>query len=198
MNNAQLTQAPRQFIYNERVAMLEAAALGATHYQLLEHYYDGAWHLGAIAMSDHQVPNTPVDTNYRMRVIAEWSAEMNKLTRGSLGALPEAGENADKTDEGKTSVSPAIPLPVDQLREEALRQHVLEFIDMELTSKLEGQVTKALRAGVLDLSDWCGVNLTIPRALATAILREAADRVIWERSHGKQAARTINNIRNVL
>lgn len=198
MNNTQLTQAPRQFTFNEQVAMLEAAALGATHYQLLEHYYDGAWHLGSIAFSGNEAPTKDGQSGPRRRILAEWSAEMNKLVKCDVLAYRVGGHNADKADEGTTAISATFPLPVDPIREEAMRQHVREFIAMELTNKLEEQITKALSAGVLDLSDWNGVNLTAPQALATAILREAADRVIWERSHGRQAARTINNIRNVL
>lgn len=178
--------------------MLDAAAMGATHYQLLEHYYDYAWHLGSISFTGDDEPQLDGESKPRRKVVAEWSAELNKLVKCDHLAYRVEGHNADKADKDTTALSAAIPLPVDQLRAEAMRQHVREFVEMELTSKLEAQITKAIDSGVMDLTAWDGVNLNLPRALTTAILREAADRVIWERSHGKSHAKQVNNIRAAL
>lgn len=44
----------------------------------------------------------------------------------------------------------------------ALKQHVEEFIVLELNNRLEEQIQQLVKQGALDLSDWDGVHLEIP------------------------------------
>ena len=44
----------------------------------------------------------------------------------------------------------------------ALKQHVEEFIVLELNNRLEEQIQQLVKQGALDLADWDGVHLEIP------------------------------------
>lgn len=44
----------------------------------------------------------------------------------------------------------------------ALKQHVEEFIVLELNNRLEEQIQQLVKQGALDLSDWDGVHLETP------------------------------------
>ncbi|MNZ09927.1 hypothetical protein D3C78_267570 [compost metagenome] len=59
-----------------------------------------------------------------------------------------------------------------------LRAHIEEFIALELTHKLDVQLASLVHSSVLDLDDWDGANLVLPRTLTTALLATAAERVI--------------------
>ncbi|WP_421317406.1 hypothetical protein [Aeromonas sp. 700377] len=85
-------------------------------------------------------------------------------------------------------------------REEALnamREHVAEFIQLELTDKLEAQLTKLLDSGAIDTSQWDGVNLVLPRTVTAALLSEAASRVLW-RSQERKYQAEVQNLRSFL
>ena len=79
----------------------------------------------------------------------------------------------------------------------ALIEHVKEFIEMELTNKLSGQLDKLIGSGSLPLDNWDGVNLKMPRCVTAALLDEAADRVIFH-SERKKHQREINNLKSFL
>ncbi|MFB2860930.1 hypothetical protein ACE1BV_00270 [Aeromonas hydrophila] len=68
---------------------------------------------------------------------------------------------------------------------------------MELTSKLDAQLTSLVRFGVLDLDNWDGANLVLPRTVTTALLEVAAERVIWH-SHRHRYQRDINRLKQSL
>ncbi|MFB2703169.1 MULTISPECIES: hypothetical protein [Aeromonas] len=78
-----------------------------------------------------------------------------------------------------------------------LRAHIEEFIALELTSKLDAQLTSLVRFGVLDLDNWDGANLVLPRTVTTALLEVAAERVIWH-SHRHRYQRDINRLKQSL
>ncbi|HHQ4530871.1 TPA: hypothetical protein ACSP1Y_004719 [Aeromonas hydrophila] len=72
-----------------------------------------------------------------------------------------------------------------------LRAHIEEFIALELIHKLDAQLAGLLRSGVLDLDNWDGANLVLPRTVTTALLEAAAERLIWHR-HRRRYQRDIN------
>ncbi|MFQ2363078.1 hypothetical protein [Aeromonas dhakensis] len=78
-----------------------------------------------------------------------------------------------------------------------LRAHIEEFIALELTHKLEAQLTNLERSGVLELESWDGVNLVLPRTVTTSLLEAAAERVIWH-SHRRRYQRNINRLKRSL
>ncbi|HGE8267730.1 TPA: hypothetical protein ACGD2I_002216 [Aeromonas hydrophila] len=78
-----------------------------------------------------------------------------------------------------------------------LRAHVEEFIELELTHKLDAQLAGLVRSGVLALDNWDGANLVLPRTVTTALLEAAAERVIW-RSHRRRYQRAINRLKQWL
>ena len=55
----------------------------------------------------------------------------------------------------------------------------------------------AVRSGVLDLENWDGANLVLPRTVTTALLEAAAERVIWH-SHQSRYQRDINRLKQSL
>jgi hypothetical protein len=78
-----------------------------------------------------------------------------------------------------------------------LRTHIEEFIALELTSKLDAQLASLVRFGVLDLDNWDGANLVLPRTVTTALLEVAAERVIWH-SHRRRYQRDIKRLKQWL
>ncbi|HEH9431386.1 TPA: hypothetical protein SIA29_002224 [Aeromonas sobria] len=78
-----------------------------------------------------------------------------------------------------------------------LRDHIEEFIALELTGKFDAQLACLVRSGVLDLNNWDGTNLVLPRTVTTALLESAAERVIW-RSHRRRYQRDINRLKQWL
>jgi hypothetical protein len=78
-----------------------------------------------------------------------------------------------------------------------LRAHIEEFIALELTDKLDTQLASLVRSGVLDLDNWDGTNLVLPRTVTTALLEAAAERVIWH-SHRSRYQRDINRLKQAL
>ncbi|MBS4687085.1 hypothetical protein J4G63_07440 [Aeromonas sobria] len=78
-----------------------------------------------------------------------------------------------------------------------LRAHIEEFIALELTSKLDAQLASLVRFGGLDLDNWDGANLVLPRTVTTALLEAAAERVIWH-SHRRRYQRDINRLKQWL
>ena len=78
-----------------------------------------------------------------------------------------------------------------------LRAHIEEFIALELTSKLDAQLASLVRFGGLDLDNWDGANLVLPRTVTTALLEAAAERVIWH-SHRRRYQRDINRLKQLL
>ncbi|MGY3854313.1 hypothetical protein ACW5W8_16025 [Aeromonas aquatilis] len=78
-----------------------------------------------------------------------------------------------------------------------LRAHIEEFIALELTSKLDAQLASLVRFGVLDLDNWDGANLVLPRTVTTALLEVAAERVIWH-SHRHRYQRDIYRLKQSL
>ncbi|MGL6007259.1 hypothetical protein [Aeromonas sobria] len=78
-----------------------------------------------------------------------------------------------------------------------LRAHIEEFIALELTGKLDAQLASLARSGVLDLDNWDGANLVLPRTVTTALLETAAERVIWH-SHRRRYQRDINRLKQSL
>lgn len=79
----------------------------------------------------------------------------------------------------------------------SLRAHIEEFIALELTHKLDVQLASLVRSGVLDLDNWDGANLVLPRTVTTALLEAAAERVIWH-NHRRRYQRTINRLKQSL
>jgi hypothetical protein len=78
-----------------------------------------------------------------------------------------------------------------------LRAHIEEFIALELTHKLDTQLACLVRSGVLDLDNWDGVNLVLPRTVTTALLEAAAVRVIWH-SHRRRYQQDIKRCKQWL
>ncbi|WP_265458443.1 hypothetical protein [Aeromonas salmonicida] len=78
-----------------------------------------------------------------------------------------------------------------------LRAHIDEFIALELTHKLDVQLASLVRSGALNLDNWDGANLVLPRAVTTALLEAAAERVIWY-SHRRRYQRDINRLKQSL
>ena len=78
-----------------------------------------------------------------------------------------------------------------------LRSHIEEFIELELTDKLDEQLASLVRSGVLDLDNWDGTNLVLPRTVTAALLEAAAERVIWD-SHRRRYQRDINRLKQAL
>ncbi|MEE9706661.1 hypothetical protein [Aeromonas veronii] len=78
-----------------------------------------------------------------------------------------------------------------------LRIHIEEFIELELTDKLDEQLASLVRSGVLDLDNWDGTNLVLPRTVTAALLEAAAERVIWD-SHRRRYQRDINRLKQAL
>ena len=78
-----------------------------------------------------------------------------------------------------------------------LRAHIEEFIALELTGKLDAQLASLARSGVLDLDNWDGANLVLPRTVTTALLETAAERVIWH-SHRRRYQRDIKRLKQSL
>ncbi|MGE6124895.1 hypothetical protein ACLH0G_09275 [Aeromonas rivipollensis] len=79
----------------------------------------------------------------------------------------------------------------------SLRAHIEEFIALELTHKIDAQLASLVRSGVLDLENWDGANLVLPRTVTTALLESAAERVIWH-SHRRRYQRDINCLKQWL
>ncbi|MGL6631990.1 hypothetical protein ACSZOF_00140 [Aeromonas veronii] len=78
-----------------------------------------------------------------------------------------------------------------------LRAHIEEFIALELTDKLDTQLASLVRSGVLELENWDGANLVLPRTVTTALLEAATERVIWH-SHRRRYQRDINRLKQWL
>lgn len=79
----------------------------------------------------------------------------------------------------------------------SIQAHIEEFIALELTHKLDAQLACLVRSGVLDLDNWDGANLVLPRTVTTALLEAAAERVIWH-SHRRRYQRDINRLKQSL
>ncbi|WP_368204703.1 hypothetical protein [Aeromonas sp. s5] len=79
----------------------------------------------------------------------------------------------------------------------SLRAHIEEFIALELTGKLDAQLASLASSGVLDLDNWDGANLVLPRTVTTALLEATAERVIWH-SHRRRYQRGINRLKQSL
>ncbi|WP_279450876.1 hypothetical protein [Aeromonas hydrophila] len=54
-----------------------------------------------------------------------------------------------------------------------------------------------MRSGVLDLDNWDGTNLVLPRTVTTALLEAAAERVIWHNQR-QRYQRDINRLKQWL
>ncbi|WP_348687082.1 hypothetical protein [Aeromonas bestiarum] len=78
-----------------------------------------------------------------------------------------------------------------------LRAHIEEFIALELTHKLDTQLASLVCSSALDLDNWDGANLVLPRTVTTALLEVAAERVIWH-SHRRRYQRAINRLKQSL
>ncbi|MGY3894922.1 hypothetical protein [Aeromonas enterica] len=78
-----------------------------------------------------------------------------------------------------------------------LRAHIEEFIALELTHKLDVQLASLVRSGALNLDNWDGANLVLPRTVTTALLEAAAERVIWH-SYRRRYERDINRLKQLL
>ncbi|MGY3912787.1 hypothetical protein ACW5XW_16470 [Aeromonas piscicola] len=79
----------------------------------------------------------------------------------------------------------------------SLQAHIEEFIALELTHKLDTQLASLMRSGVLNLNNWDGANLVLPRTVTTAQLEAAAERVIWH-SHRCRYQGDINRLKQSL
>lgn len=79
----------------------------------------------------------------------------------------------------------------------SLRAHIEEFIALELTHKIDAQLASLARSGVLDLDNWDGANLVLPRTVTTALLETTAERVIWH-SHRRRYQRDIKRLKQSL
>jgi hypothetical protein len=79
----------------------------------------------------------------------------------------------------------------------SLRAHIEEFIALELIHKLDAQLAGLVRSGALNLDNWDGANLVLPRTVTTALLEAAAERVIWH-SHRRRYQRDINRLKQLL
>ncbi|WP_227094722.1 hypothetical protein [Aeromonas veronii] len=49
----------------------------------------------------------------------------------------------------------------------SLLAHIEEFIALELAHKFDTQLASLARSGVLDLDNWDGANLVLPRTVTT-------------------------------
>ncbi|MCS3791316.1 hypothetical protein OR606_03695 [Aeromonas hydrophila] len=78
-----------------------------------------------------------------------------------------------------------------------LRAHIEEFIALELTQRLDEQLASLACSSVLDIDNWDGANLVLPRTVTTALLEAAAERVIWH-SHRRRYQRDINHLKQWL
>ncbi|MGL5092191.1 MAG: hypothetical protein ACRC8B_14905 [Aeromonas sobria] len=96
-----------------------------------------------------------------------------------------------------TTTTPTAPPIALEAAIASLRAHIEEFIALELTHKLDVQLASLVRSGLLDLDNWDGANLVLPRAVATALLEAAAERVIWH-SHRRRYQRDINRLKQSL
>ncbi len=77
------------------------------------------------------------------------------------------------------------------------RAHIEEFIALELTHKLDEQLACLVRSGVLELENWDGANLVLPRTLTMTLPEAAAERMIWH-SHRRRYQRDINHLKQSL
>lgn len=80
---------------------------------------------------------------------------------------------------------------------ECMRQHIREFVELEVNARVDEYLHKMDRNGQLSFKDWDGVHLSLPRAVTTAILEEAAERVIWSSERPKHL-RQVNALRRFL
>ena len=76
----------------------------------------------------------------------------------------------------------------------SLLAHIEEFIALELAHKFDTQLASLARSGVLDLDNWDGANLVLPRTVTTALLEAAAEQVIWH-SHRRRFQRDIKRFK---
>ncbi|MEH8202698.1 hypothetical protein Q7I36_14815 [Aeromonas veronii] len=93
--------------------------------------------------------------------------------------------------------TPTAPAMEPEAAVAKLRAHIEEFIALELTQKLDTQLTSLVHSGVLTLDNWDGANLALPRTVTTALLEAAAERVIWH-SHRRRYRRDINRLKQAL
>ena len=96
-----------------------------------------------------------------------------------------------------TTTTPTAPPMSPEAAIASLRAHIEEFIALELTHKLDVQLASLVRSGLLDLDNRDGTNLVLPRAVTTALLEAAAERVIWH-SHRRRYQRDINRLKQSL
>ncbi|MCE9968760.1 hypothetical protein LZ620_07020 [Aeromonas salmonicida] len=96
-----------------------------------------------------------------------------------------------------TMTTPTTPPMAPESAIARLRAHIDEFIALELTHKLDVQLASLVRSGSLNLDNWDGANLVLPRAVTTALLEAAAERVIWYR-HRRRYQRDINRLKQSL
>ena len=96
-----------------------------------------------------------------------------------------------------TMTMPTTPAMEPEAAIASLRTHIEEFIALELTHRLDAQLACLVRSGVLDLENWDGANLVLPRTVTTALLEAAAERVIWH-SHQSRYQRDINRLKQSL
>ncbi len=96
-----------------------------------------------------------------------------------------------------TTTTPTAPPMASEAAIASLRAHIEEFIALELIHKLDAQLAGLLHSGVLDLDNWDGANLVLPRTVTTALLEAAAERVIWH-SHRRRYQRDINRLKQSL
>ncbi|WP_324044563.1 hypothetical protein [Aeromonas caviae] len=90
--------------------------------------------------------------------------------------------------------TPTAPQMVPESDIASLLAHIEEFIALELTQKLDTQLAGLLRSDVLNLDNWDGANLVLPRTVTTALLEAAVERVIWH-SHRRRYQRNINRLK---
>ncbi|MFM5075507.1 hypothetical protein [Aeromonas hydrophila] len=96
-----------------------------------------------------------------------------------------------------TTTTPTAPPVAPEASIASLRTHIEEFIALELTHKLDAQLAFLVHSGVLDLENWDGANLVLPRTVTTALLEAAAERVIWH-SHRRHYQRDIKRFKQSL
>lgn len=79
----------------------------------------------------------------------------------------------------------------------ALSEHVHDFIQQELSNRLDSYLAKLVSSGELDLSNWDGNNLELPRMVTSAILEEASNKVVWF-SHRAKRQSQIDRFKELL
>ena len=89
-------------------AMIKAAALGATHYQVWSTLYNGHWIVSSVAFFDL---NAPCDVPGCKLVVATWQAGMGSFSPYRRASSYGDGHNADRADRDAMAITPLAPIP---------------------------------------------------------------------------------------